>query len=57
MASSGPAIDAPDGKYVRFNHSSGTSYGLLNDNEILELDDNPIIGDVQQTGGNFKLIA
>ncbi len=55
MASSGPAIDAPNGKYVRFNHSSGTSYGLLNDNEILELDDNPIIGDVQQTGRKFQV--
>ena len=54
LASSGPVIEAPNGRYVRFEHSAGISYGLLDGNEISELYDNPLKGSVGQTGRKFQ---
>jgi 2-keto-4-pentenoate hydratase/2-oxohepta-3-ene-1,7-dioic acid hydratase in catechol pathway len=50
QTASGPEISAADGTYVRFRHSEGTSFGILNGDEINELDGDPI-------GGNFSRVG
>ena len=54
---SGPALPEPDGvsAYVRFQHEDGWSFGMLDGNEISELDGDPVAGGAASTGRSFDL--
>ncbi|MCY4356064.1 MAG: fumarylacetoacetate hydrolase family protein [Gammaproteobacteria bacterium] len=52
---SGPEISAANGSYVRFSHAEGHSFGLLEGNEVQELDGDPIGNSVDFTGRTFDL--
>ena len=52
---SGPEISAADGTYVRFQYEGGTAFGVLNGNEVSELDGDPIGGNASMTGQTFDV--
>lgn len=54
---SGPALPEPDGvsTYVRFQHEDGWSFGMLEGDQVSELDGDPVAGGVASTGRSFDL--
>ena len=54
---SGPALPEPDGvsAYVRFQHGEGWSFGMLDGDQISELDGDPVAGGAAPTGRSFDL--
>ncbi|MYA66410.1 MAG: DUF2437 domain-containing protein [Gammaproteobacteria bacterium] len=52
---SGPALPEPDGvsAYVRFQHEDGWSFGMLDGDQISELDGDPVAGGAAPTGRSF----
>ena len=52
---SGPEISAANGTYVRFEHAGGTSFGILNGEEISELDGDPVGGNASLSGRTFDV--
>ncbi len=50
----GPEISAANGTYVRFQHSGGYSFGLMDGDEIQELDGDPVEGGATTTGRSFN---
>jgi len=54
---SGPALPEPDGisAYVRFRHSEGHSFGLLEGDRVLEIDGDPLAAGAAPTGRSFAL--
>ena len=54
---SGPALPEPDGvsAYVRFQNAEGYSFGMLEGDQIRELDGDPVAGGAAPTGRSFDL--
>lgn len=54
---SGPALPEPDGvsTYVRFQHEDGWSFGMLDGDQVSELDGDPVAGGAASTGRSFDL--
>ena len=54
---SGPALPEPEGvsAYVRFQNGEGYSFGMLEGDQIRELDGDPIAGGAAPTGRSFDL--
>ena len=54
---SGPALPEPDGvsAYVRFQHEDGWSFGMLEGDQVRELDGDPVAGGAASTGRSFDL--
>ncbi|MYE99469.1 MAG: DUF2437 domain-containing protein [Gammaproteobacteria bacterium] len=54
---SGPALPEPDGvsAYVRFQHEDGWSFGMLEGDQVRELDGDPVAGGAAPTGRSFDL--
>ena len=52
---SGPEISAANGTYVRFEHAGGTSFGILNGEEISELDGDPVGGNASLSDRTFDV--
>lgn len=54
---SGPALPEPDGvsTYVRFQHEDGWSFGMLEGDQVSELDGDPVAGGAASTGRSFDL--
>ncbi len=52
---SGPALPEPDGvsAYVRFQHEDGWSFGMLEGDQVRELDGDPVAGGAAPTGRSF----
>lgn len=51
----GPEIAAANGSYVRFQHADGYSFGLMDGDEIQELDGDPVEGGAATTGRSFDV--
>lgn len=54
---SGPALPEPDGvsAYVRFQDAEGYSFGMLEGDQIRELDGDPVAGGAAPTGRSFDV--
>ena len=41
-------------KFARFENSGNISYGIVENEDIIEIDSNPILGTYNKTGNTYK---